>query len=127
MEKIKLSEIQFQNILNQNFDDHFWYFELGRFGEPEKDFVDNEFSTDFYNSGINLWKKYKKKIAEIMCDLDKKVPQEWVIDLISGDIRNFIITIVTLLVSTYSIELSLAIPLVALALKHDINKFCEEI
>jgi hypothetical protein len=127
MEKIKLTEIQFSNIVNSNFDENFWFFELGRVEDLDGTDVDNEFLTDFYSKGINLWENYKGKIAELICDTDNKIPKEWVNDLITGDIRNFITTLLTLLVSTYSIELSLAIPLVALALKHDIKNFCKEI
>ena len=127
MAKIKLTEIQFSNIVNPNFDENFWFFELGRVVDLDNVDIDNEFLTDFYSKGINLWENYKRKIAELICDTDNKIPKEWVNDLITGDIRNFVTTLLTLLVSTYSIELSLAIPLVALVLKHDIKNFCKEI
>jgi hypothetical protein len=127
MKKVELTEKQIDFILNENFDDNFWIYQLGRHLTKENDlFKDNEFIIDFYNIGFEQWLKFKNVLSDILCDRDNKIPKNWVEELISGDIRNLVIAIASILLSTYSIELSIAIPIIALIIKHDIKLFCKE-
>jgi hypothetical protein len=127
MKKAELTEKQIQFILNDKFDENFWYYYLGmNVSKHNEQFKDNEFIIDFYDIGLEQWLKFKTTLADILCDRENKIPKDWVDELISGDIRNLLIAIASILVSTYSVELSLAIPIIALIVKHDIKLFCKE-
>ncbi len=85
---------------------------------------ESELIYNFYEQGKYLWNKYKPELRKLICDIEKGEPKQIVGELIGGDIRTLLETIVTLIVAQFSIELAIAIPIACLILKYKLNKFC---
>ena len=114
-------------IMSEKFDINFWYYNLGESIEIEERIdEDKSFMYSFYDLGLEVWDKYKKKLKTTICDIDNLKPKDWVEDIISGDRRELVIAILTLLVGTLSIKLMIAVPLVAILLKKGLTTFCIE-
>ena len=71
---------------------------------------------------ITFWKKIEPEIYHFIC-YDKK-PREWVNELISGDIRNLAVGIISALTAKYDIAMGIAVPIAALIIKKQIIRFC---
>ena len=72
--------------------------------------------------GFTFWKKIEPEIYHFIC-YDKK-PREWVNELISGDIRNLAVGIISALTAKYDIAMGIAVPIAALIIKKQIIRFC---
>jgi hypothetical protein len=119
-----LKEEQFKTLLNENLDEHFWLYQLGVSSQENIKGIDNDFSFPFYDLGKTTWEKYKPILKEILCDINKNQPKEWVTEAISGDVRDFIAAVLTILMSTYNLTLSLSIPIIALLMKKKVIVLC---
>lgn len=122
----KLSNETIDLILSDKFDENFWIFELGRTEVllNRSSEIENQFISSFFEGGAHLWNKYKNIFVDYLCDKDKKEPKEIVQELISGDLRDFVTALLSVLTTTYSISLALAIPLCGLALKKGVSNIC---
>jgi hypothetical protein len=125
MEKLILTKQQIETILDKRLDKNFWFYQLGFYSEDAEDYKDKAFSNDYYNQGIEIWKKYKSKIAEKICDVDKKTPQNWINEILDGDVRKIVENLALVIVTSFSLEIGIAIALVALLLKFGIKYFCK--
>lgn len=74
--------------------------------------------------GKELWSSFNFEIYQIFCNSDSKQPKEWINDLITGDIRNLAIGLISTITATYNIPIAIALPVTALILKTGILKFC---
>lgn len=72
--------------------------------------------------GFTFWKKIEPEIYHFIC-YDKK-PREWMNELISGDIRNLAVGIISALTAKYDIAMGIAVPIAALIIKKQIIRFC---
>ena len=61
----------------------------------------------------------------ILCDRINKVPKESLDEVLSGDIRNLIVYLVTVLITDLGLIVSVAIPIVSLLLKKGLKLFCQ--
>lgn len=75
--------------------------------------------------GKKYWEKFRLKLYRSLCIRSEKRPRKWAEELVSGDIREFIVALITILTTRYSIPTAIAIPLVALVVKMGLAKFCE--
>ena len=114
-------------ITSEVFNESFWLFELGRAEiiTANKTDIDNQFMNSFYDNGQRLWQESKDKIVEALCDRNKNEPREMIQELTSGNIKDIVVNIISLLTTTYSFTLAIAIPLCALILKKGINNICK--
>lgn len=71
---------------------------------------------------LRFGKKIEPEIYHFIC-YDKK-PREWVNELISGDIRNLAVGIISALTAKYDIAMGIAVPIAALIIKKQIIRFC---
>jgi hypothetical protein len=76
-------------------------------------------------NGERLWKALDSELYEKICNGNE--PKEWVKDLISGDIRDLISGILTMICTTYSVSLGIAIPTAALLMKNGISNYCKNV
>jgi hypothetical protein len=84
------------------------------------------FMASYSRMGRELWGAVQYDLYNIICDPDKKEPNKFIEELISGDIRDLGLYLFTILVSQLSIPASIAIPLSALALKAVLRKYCDK-
>lgn len=80
----------------------------------------------YYRMGKDLWRALEKEVYALICDRSTRAPKEWVQDLISGDIRNLAVGIVTAIASTYTIGLGIAVPAAALVMKKGVAAYCRK-
>jgi hypothetical protein len=66
----------------------------------------------------------KFELYKLLCDSTKKAPKRWLEDLVSGDARDAVIAILTLLVASLQIPLSIAVPVTAIIVKRQLLAFC---
>lgn len=112
-------------IQNENVNSDIFFVQLGHaLKEVNEDVSENELIYSFYEQGKYLWNKYKPKLRSLLCDLDKGEPKQMVGELIGGDIRGLLETLVSLIVVQFSVGLAIAIPLACLILKVKLKKFC---
>ena len=124
MEKIKVSDRQINMIQDESFDTNFWLYQLGMSISEEDLTADNRFSFDLYNSGKEYWENVLDKIRGVLCDRNNKTPKSSLDEFLSGDIRNLIVYLITVLVTDLGIVISVAIPVVSLILKKGVRDFC---
>jgi hypothetical protein len=113
-------------IQSEKFNEDFWYFELGRAEKIMYESVDieNQFMSSFLDNGQRIWQSYKDKVENILCDKTKREPKENIKELTTGTGKDLVVNIITLLTTTYSLTLAIAIPVAALILKKGINSIC---
>ena len=124
MEKITLSQEQINMIQDESFDANFWFYQLGMSISNENLTIDNRFSFDLYNSGKQYWVNILEKVKDILCDRNNKTPKSSLDEYLSGDIRNLIVYVITVLVTDLGIVISVAIPIASLILKKGIRDLC---
>jgi hypothetical protein len=125
MEKVVLEESQIDFILNDAFDQNFWFYQLGISISKSKNIYENRFSSDFYNLGKKQWESLYADLLNILCDRDKKTPRDTINDLLNGDIRNIVLYIFANLISEMSFVTGVAIPVTSLILKQGVIALCK--
>ncbi len=122
---IQVSEEQIKIIQDESFDANFWLYQLGMSISDENLTTENRFSFDFYDSGKKYYESVLAKIRGILCDLENKTPKSNLDEILSGDIRNLIVYLITVLITDLGIVISVAIPIVSLLLKKGIKDLCQ--
>jgi hypothetical protein len=79
----------------------------------------------FFDNGQRLWNRYQDNLRNLLCDCSLNQPKEFVREVTEGTIKEIVSSIITLLCTTYSLSLAVAIPLCALAFKKGINNLCK--
>ncbi len=121
---MKLTEKQLANILNDKLPEEYWVFQLG-VGYVYHNVPDGiNFSKPYPELGKSFWNKIETNIHSLICENGK--PKSNIEALISGDIRSLAEAILSIVVATYEITLTIAIPITALVLKKGIHKFCSK-
>lgn len=124
MEIIKVSDEQIKMIQDESFDTNFWIYQLGMSVSDGNLTTDNRFSFDLYRTGKEYWESVLDKIRGVLCDRKNKTPKSSLDEFLSGDIRNLIVYLITVLVTDLGIVISVAIPIASLILKKGIRDFC---
>lgn len=117
-----LSNKQIQDITNTNLTIEYWEYQLGvsyvRFDLPE-----HISCFAFYPKiGKVFWEEIIIDIKKLLCSNGK--PKPLVEEFISGEIRNIAQYLATVLVATYEITLSVAVPIISLIIKYGLINFC---
>ncbi len=125
MTKIEIDDDTIQLILSDQTNESFWYFQLGKIEANPIANDEHQFMNSFFNNGQRVWDENKGKIQSLLCDMTTNEPNEFIKQLTEGNIKDLITGIITLLHTTLSITLTLAVPLVALILKKGIHTLCK--
>jgi hypothetical protein len=83
------------------------------------------YSAPYEKIGRELWVAIHYEMYRVLCDERDATPTEWVAELISGDVRNLIVGIVSAITANFDVSAGIAIPAVALVLKTGITSFCK--
>ena len=83
------------------------------------------FSIDYDELGKDFWDVLQSELYALICDDKEKVAKDWAEEVISGEIRGFIVAVLTLFMATYNVSLGIAIPVVALLVKKGVKNFCK--
>jgi len=127
MIKKKITDEDFNKILNENLGTEYWKFQLGVGLQYEYVEDDNiKYSAPYLKMGKKLWKAFKFELYNILCNQESKSPHEWLNELISGDIRNFVVGISSAITAKYEITLGITVPLAALIIKKNVLTYCTE-
>jgi hypothetical protein len=81
-------------------------------------------SMDYTAVGKRFWEALGYELYGLICDRARRQPQDWVEDLISGDVRNLAIGIVAAIASEYNVSLGIAVPAAALVIKKGVGAYC---
>lgn len=83
------------------------------------------FKADYFRIGKEFWRAIEIELYNIFCDLSRRKPKAWVHELLSGDIRAFIIGLSTAITSSYNVGWGIVVPAVALVVKRGMTRFCK--
>lgn len=121
---INIDEKTIEFIKSDKFNETVWLFHLGRaeLEIEESTNLDLQFMSSFIEKGKAVWAKYKPKVKQYLCNPDTNTPNDFVSDLIEGDLNRLIST----LVSTYNIPIGVAIPLCGFMISIGIGNVCKE-
>lgn len=81
------------------------------------------FHAPYEQIGQEAWKIFRYELHSWLCN--GAVPSEVTNQLITGDIRNLAVGIVSAITARYNISLGIAVPLVGLVLKTGLLSFCQ--
>lgn len=124
MKKEEITNEDINQLLNEKLGVKYWEFQLGVGLQYEYVHSNIKFTAPYPEMGKELWKAFKFEIYELLCDRNNKTPQDWVEELVNGDIRNLIVGITSAITSKYDITLGIAIPVAALVIKSNILLYC---
>ena len=82
------------------------------------------YSAPYPEMGESLWQAIRSDLRTALC-VGRK-PKPWVEDLISNDVRDLIIGVMTAMASTLSVPLAIAVPATAIVVKRGIATLCSE-
>lgn len=82
------------------------------------------YSAPYVEMGTELWATACYELQKLLCDRSDRTPKEWVDEVVSGDIREISVAVLTALVTSLSIPLSIAVPVTALVIKKGLRRFC---
>lgn len=120
--KTEITDDDIKQILNENLSLKYWEFQLG-VGYVYENAPDGvSYSASYLELGELFWIRIKGSIHKFICE--KNQPKEWVNELITGNIRDCIVGIVTAITSKYDVSLGIAVPIASLILKTGIINFC---
>lgn len=124
MDNIKQDTIDL--ILSDKTNEAFWYFELGRISitAQDVDSSENQFMNSFFDKGQKLWESFQDNLKNAVCDVSTRQPKEIIKELSEGDLKDLVVNIIGIFVTSYDMTLAIAIPLTALVLKKGLYKFC---
>lgn len=125
MKKDKVTDEDIALISNESLGQLYWEFQLGVGLKYEYVSDGIKFYAPYPEIGKKLWKAFKYELYNILCESKSKEPKEWLNDLITGDIRNLIVNICSILTTKYDISLGIALPVAALIFKHGVLKYCD--
>lgn len=127
MKKKEITENDILQISNDKLGILYWEFQLGVGLQYEYVESDNiRFSAPYPEMGKELWKAFKCELYELLCVRDSETPKEWLNDLVTGDIRNLVLGIISAITAKYEVTMGIAVPLAALIIKTGILKYCAE-
>jgi hypothetical protein len=78
----------------------------------------------YFEMGKELWAAAEYKLHSLLCDAAERTPKKWLDDVISGDVRELTVSILTILVASLHVPLSIAVPITALVVKKQLAAFC---
>lgn len=83
------------------------------------------YRVNYERLGRELRDALLKELYDIVCDFEGRCPKPWVNELVSGDMRNLILGILTAITSTYDVSLGIAVPAAALIMNRGVTSFCK--
>jgi len=83
-----------------------------------------KYSAPYLEMGKELWASAEYELHSVLCDATRRAPKKWLDDIVSGDIRQLVVSIVTILVASWHVPLSIAVPITALVVKKQLAAFC---
>ena len=126
MKQKEITAEDISQIMNEKLGIEFWEFQLGVGLQYEYVTGNIKFSAPYPEMGKKLWKAFKFELYELLCDRKLKTPNNWLNELISGDIRNLVVGISSAITAKYEVTLGIAIPLSALIIKSNVLTYCSD-
>jgi hypothetical protein len=83
-----------------------------------------KYSAPYLEMGKELWASAEYELHSLLCDGAERAPKKWLDDVISGDVRELAVSILTILVASLHVPISIAVPITALVLKKQLTAFC---
>ncbi len=83
------------------------------------------YSAPYQKLGEELWQAFRYELFDVICDASNSKPVIWVEELVSGDIRNLIVGVLSAVTAKYDVHLGIAVPVTALIIKHGVSTFCK--
>jgi hypothetical protein len=78
----------------------------------------------YFEIETELWAAAEYELHSLLCDAAERTPKKWLDDVISGDVRELTVSILTILVASLHVPLSIAVPITALMIKKQLAAFC---
>jgi hypothetical protein len=83
-----------------------------------------KYSAPYFEMGKELWTSAEYELHSFLCDAAKRAPKKSLEDVVSGDIRELTVSVLTILVASLHVPLSIAVPITALVVKKQLAAFC---
>jgi hypothetical protein len=82
-----------------------------------------KYGADYVGLGRRIWGSLHYELHTLLCTDGK--PQEWVEEVVTGEIRNIAVGLVTVIATKLDVTLGVAVPAAALIVKHGLLDFCK--
>ena len=83
-----------------------------------------KYSAPYLEMGKELWASAEYELHSLLCDAAERAPRKWLEDVVSGDVRELTVSVLTILVASLHVPLSIAVPIAALVVKKQLAAFC---
>jgi|SRR5581483_5935648 len=83
-----------------------------------------KYSVPYAEMGKELWAAAEYELHSLLCDAAERAPRKWLEDVVSGDVRELTVSVLTILVASLHVPLSIAVPIAALVVKKQLAAFC---
>ena len=83
-----------------------------------------KYSAPYLEMGKELWASAEYELHSFLCDAAERAPKKWLEDVVSGDVRELTVSVLTILVASLHVPLSIAVPITALVVKKQLAAFC---
>jgi len=113
-------------ILNDRLPLKHWELQLGIALKYEGVGPGISFYAPYQQLGYLFWSAIKYEAYDLLCDSKELEPREWLNDLITGDIRNLIVAISSVITSKYNVSIGIGLPAAALIFKSGILAYCRK-
>jgi hypothetical protein len=82
-----------------------------------------KYKADYPGIGRRIWHSLHYELHTLLCADGK--PAGWVEEVVSGEIRNIAVALVTVIATKLDVTLGVAVPAAALVMKHGLLDFCQ--
>jgi len=117
-----ITDQQVAEILNSSIGTEEWETRLGQEIDDALVGAVNHFDFNASEFGRQMWKGFNLDLHAYFCKDGK--PREWLTDVITGDVRNLVVSITSAITAKYDVTIAIAIPITALMLKTGILNYC---
>jgi hypothetical protein len=83
-----------------------------------------KYSAPYLEMGKELWASAEYELHSLLCDAAEREPKKWLADVVSGDVRELTVSVLTILVASLHVPLSIAVPIAALVVTKQLASFC---
>ena len=125
MEKLNKETIEL--LLSKNFNENFWFFELGRadtllIGDEK---IEHQFMNSYFDKGVQLWEKYKGLLKDYLCDDENKEPKQFVKTITNEGLIGLIHNLIEYMEKSHDIVQAIAIPICGILVNKGIAVLCK--
>lgn len=118
----EITDQQLSEIVSPLISEEDWEYRLGLAIDSALSGAVDHFEFNAKAFGKQMWKGFREDLYEHFCSDGK--PREWLMDIVTGDIRNLVIGVTSAITAKYNVTIAIGIPIAALLIKTGMINYC---